>query len=269
MVYCIQAGNGGFAVSHQFQPQTDENGVTKYVCRCCGLEEGCPHEHTEPRDKEDGTCGEFCLDCQTFPYETHPHMWEYSFGPDSAEHTKTCTSCGRTETESHVWDTTKTEGEGCEEPGSIHSVCTLCGMEKDEQTPPPGHNYSDFGADEYAHWTVCAVCGQEEPGSRAAHAYVLQGGRWVCTGCGLEHGENGVDCPGELVLTEHDCRHKAYVCSHCGLRFCEEGEFDDHVYKDGFCTVGGAPDPNPAAPPPEKPDPENPEPDPEVPDPEP
>ena len=267
--YCIQAGNGGFAVSHQFQPQTDENGVTKYVCRCCGLEEGCPHAHTEPRDKEDGTCGEFCLDCQTFPYETHPHMWEYSFGPDSAEHTKTCTSCGRTETEPHVWDTTKTEGEGCEEPGSIHSVCTLCGMEKDEQTPPPGHNYSDFGADEYAHWTVCAVCGQEEPGSRAAHAYALQSGRWVCTGCGLEHGENGVDCPGELILTEHDCRHRAYVCSHCGLRFCEEGEFDDHVYKDGFCTICGAPDPNPAAPPPEKPDPENPEPDPEVPDPEP
>lgn len=49
----------------------------------------------------------------------------------------------------------------------------------------------------------------------------------------------------------------------------KKASLTNHVYKDGFCTICGAPDPNPAAPPPEKPDPENPEPDPEVPDPEP
>ena len=266
--YCIQAGNGGFVINHQFEMQTDENGAAKYVCRCCGLEEGCPHEHMEIRDKEDGTCGEFCLDCQTFPYETHPHTWEYSCEPDSTEHTKTCASCGRTETEAHVWDMTKTEGSSCEEPGNIHSVCDLCGMEKDEEIPAPGHNYSELNADEYEHWNVCSVCGQEEPGSRAAHSYLPQGSRWVCSGCGLEHGANGVDCPGELVLTEHDCRHRIYVCSHCHLSFREDGEFDDHVYEDGFCVVCGAPDPDAVQPPdPENPDPE--EPDPDNPDPEP
>ena len=111
----------------------------------------------------------------------------------------------------------------------------------------------------------------------ARHTYVKGAYDWTCTCCGLEHGAAGVDCPGTLEMTAHDCQHRVYVCTHCRLTFEEYGEFDDHTYVDGFCTVCGHkdpdfvepdpdPDPDPGSSPDPDPDPEpdpTPEPDPE------
>ena len=141
-------------------------------------------------------------------------------------------------------------------------------MEKDEEIEPLAHSYTDAQADEYEHWRVCANCGEEQPGSRGTHTYVKGTYDWVCTGCNLEHGAAGVDCPGTLELTSHDCQHRSYVCSYCHLHFEETGEFDDHTYVDGYCIICHKEDPDYVTP---DPDPEptpGPDPDPD-PDPDP
>ena len=270
--YCVQASNGRISVNHDYVSQTGADGKTVYQCAHCGLSTGCKHTHTEIRaDAEDPAlgCGTYCTDCGEYVGEIKPHDWTFSYEPDSTQHTKTCQNCGREEIEDHVWDTRKTKDPTCSEPGILHSSCE-CGMEKDEEIDPLEHSYTDVQADEYVHWHVCANCGEEQPGSRAPHTYVMGTYDWVCTGCNLEHGVAGVDCPGTLEMTEHDCQHRIYVCTYCRLTFEEYGEFDDHTYVDGICIICRKEDPDYVAPDPD-PDPApGPDPDPDpTPDPDP
>lgn len=270
--YCVQASNGRISVSHDYVSQTGADGKTVYQCAHCGLSTGCKHTHTEIRaDAEDPAlgCGTYCTDCGEYVGEIKPHDWTFSYEPDSTQHTKTCQNCGREEIEDHVWDTRKTKDPTCSEPGILHSSCE-CGMEKEEEIDPLEHSYTDVQADEYVHWHVCANCGEEQPGSRAPHTYVMGTYDWVCTGCNLEHGVAGVDCPGTLEMTEHDCQHRIYVCTYCRLTFEEYGEFDDHTYVDGICIICRKEDPDYVAPDPD-PDPApGPDPDPDpTPDPDP
>lgn len=278
--YCVQAMNGIISVNHTYVQETGADGKTVYQCSHCGYSTGCKHAHTEVRaDAEDPArgCGTYCTDCGEYVGEIQPHDWTFSYESDSTQHTKTCRNCGREETEDHVWETKKTKDPTCSEAGLLHSSCE-CGMEKDEEIEPLAHSYTDAQADEYEHWRVCANCGEEQPGSRGTHTYVKGTYDWVCTGCNLEHGAAGVDCPGTLELTSHDCQHRSYECSYCHLHFEETGEFDDHTYVDGYCIicrkedpdyVTPDPDPNPGPDPDPDPDPD-PTPTPELgPDPEP
>lgn len=270
--YCVQASNGRISVNHDYVSQTGADGKTVYQCAHCGLSTGCKHTHTEIRaDAEDPAlgCGTYCTDCGEYVGEIKPHDWTFSYEPDSTQHIKTCQNCGREEIEDHVWETRKTKDPTCSEPGILHSSCE-CGMEKDEEIDPLEHSYTDVQADEYVHWHVCANCGEEQPGSRAPHTYVMGTYDWVCTGCNLEHGVAGVDCPGTLEMTEHDCQHRIYVCTYCRLTFEEYGEFDDHTYVDGICIICRKEDPDYVAPDPD-PDPApGPDPDPDpTPDPDP
>ena len=276
--YCVQASNGHISVNHAYVQETGADGKTVYQCSHCGYSTGCKHTHTEVRaDAEDPArgCGTYCTDCGEYVGEIQPHDWTFSYEPDSTQHTKTCQNCGREETEDHVWETKKTKDPTCSEAGLLHSSCE-CGMEKDEEIAPLEHSYTDAQADEYEHWRVCANCGEEQPGSRGTHTYVKGTYDWVCTGCNLEHGAAGVDCPGTLELTSHDCQHRSYVCSYCHLHFEETGEFDDHTYVDGYCIICRkedpdyvTPDPDPEPTPGPDPDPD-PDPDPTpTPDPEP
>ncbi len=248
--YCVTARDGSIYVNHEFQEAAQADGTIKYVCRCCGLVEGCPHAHTEPRDDGEGKCGTWCLDCQSFTGPLKEHEWEYSFEEDSEEHKKTCRNCGLEETEAHEWrkgvDTAT-----CTEPGVIEKICELCNARQEEQTPAKGHSASgqwtietDIERNGPVHYQLCTACGEEIAETRGQHTYVYDavGDCWVCTVCQSMH---DWDCGGELQLVSGDCTYQRFVCSRCGLSLERTGRFEEgHHFENGVCTLCGTPDPN-------------------------
>ena len=255
--YCVTAENGDFDVEHRFEAVEQDDGTTSFVCRCCGMVEGCPHENTEPRDNGNGTCGTWCLDCESYVGELKEHDWEYAFEDGAEEHTRTCKNCGLAETETHEWirgEDTAT----CTQPGTVHKFCDICGAETEEETPAKGHSSSgkwSFEPGGSQHYQICASCGEEIAGTRGEHDYEYDevAGDWICSVCEAIH---DWDCEGELRLKEGDCQHEAYVCARCGLTLVRTGEFETrHRFEHGVCTICGKRDPEYVDPEPE-PDPE-------------
>ena len=241
--YCISAANGSFSVNHQYETVTNDDGSVSYKCRCCGTVQECPHEHTEWRDNGDGTCGEFCTDCNKYTGELTEHQWEYTQDQAGENHIKTCKSCHAEESEAHDW-IRGTDTATCTEPGSVDLECEICGFKKTEATPAKGHIYSDrWEVTAGEHYQKCQVCGLEIEGTRGSHAYVDDGmGGWECSVCRAYH---DWDCGGSLTQTSGDCTHKTYVCGSCGLTFVKYGSF--HTYENGICTVCGAAEPSHAS----------------------
>lgn len=232
--YCVQLVNGRFEVNHQWEEKKTEEGAKKFVCKCCGLEQDCPHEHIEYRDNDDGTCGEYCLDCETYPYGTKAHTWDYSFEPDSEQHKKTCTVCKLEEMEDHDWDETEDEGT-CKDggkPAVLHRKCKLCKMEKDTELEVPAHKFEKIKSNERGHWKVCSVCGMPEAGTTEApeveaHSYIYDGKNWICSVC---NGRHAWLCKGKLTEKERDCEHLVCVCSGCGAEFREDFKTPEHKF---------------------------------------
>lgn len=254
--YCVTAMDGAFYVNHNYEEVTQDDGTTAYVCRCCGIIEGCPHENTEPRDNGDGTCGTWCLDCESYVGELKEHEWEYTFEDGVDEHIKTCKNCGLEEREQHEW-TVGEDTATCTEPGTVHKECEICGAQTDEETPAKGHSSSgkwEYEPNGSEHYQICKTCGEEIEATRGEHTYKYDeiGDCWICSVCQAIH---EWECDGELELVDGDCTHEVYVCSSCGLTFERTGEFEAHNYVDGSCTVCGKRDPDYVEPEPE-PDPE-------------
>ena len=255
--YCVTAADGDFDVEHSFEAVPQSDGTTKFVCRCCGIAEGCPHENTEPRDNGDGTCGTWCLDCGAFTGPLTEHSWEYRFEEGAEEHSKVCKSCGLEELERHDWILGE-DSATCTEAGTVHKRCDICGAETEEETPAKGHSSSgkwDFEPGGSEHYQLCASCKQEIAGTRGRHDYEYDeiSGCWICSVCEAIH---EWDCEGELRLKEGDCQHEVYVCARCGLTLVRTGEFETrHRFENGVCTVCKTRDPEYIEPEPE-PDPE-------------
>lgn len=265
--YCVTGLDGRLEVEHSYEAVPQSDGTTKFVCSCCGIAEGCPHENTEPRDNGDGTCGVWCFDCGSFTGPLTEHSWEYRFEDGAEEHSKVCTNCRREEWERHDWIRGE-DSATCTEPGIVHKFCDICGARAEEETPAKGHSSSgrwDFEPGGPEHYQLCKSCGQEIAGTRGRHDYEYDevAGDWICSVCNAAH---DWDCEGELRLKEGDCQHEAYVCARCGLTLVRTGEFETrHRFENGVCTVCGNRDPEYVEPEPE-PEPEpgiEPEPDPE------
>lgn len=255
--YCAHAGDGTITVSHEYEQVRAEDGTSRYVCRCCGLEAACAHEHTLWRDLEDGTCANFCEDCGEQLLAATAHEMRYTPDTDADTHTGTCERCGASESAAHEWSPGE-DSATCLEGGSVASDCAVCGAHKEESTPPKGHsgqNVSYHNARE--HWRQCQLCGEEIENSREEHLYVYDAAEedWVCA-CGVLHGWDGCAEEASLTLVSASCRELVWHCAHCGLTLRQTGTFEEyHTYENGICTTCGDADPDYLPP---QPDPEEP-----------
>ena len=262
--YCITCMNGSWSVHHSYETVTAEDGTTKYVCRSCGMVEGCPHEHKEYQNQGDGTCVQVCKDCGEKIGVPRAHELEYTADEGADTHTAKCKNCGFTERSPHEWKEL-TDTATCTEAGVKTFKCEICNAQKEEESPAAGHkpqNVWIVDEDHKHHYQECQICHEKLMDTYDVHHYDPYGDDWQCSVCGQIH---GFDCDGTLVpdAAQSTCKHLVGYCSDCGLlleKFGALGEFADyHTFSEGVCTTCGAidqtytpptdpdptPDPNP------------------------
>lgn len=262
--YCITCLNGSWSVHHSYETVTAEDGTTKYVCRSCGMVEGCPHEHKEYQNQGDGTCVQVCKDCGEKIGVPRAHELEYTADEGADTHTAKCKNCGFTERSPHEWKEL-TDTATCTEAGVKTFKCEICNAQKEEESPAAGHkpqNVWIVDEDHKHHYQECQICHEKLMDTYDVHHYDPYGDDWQCSVCGQIH---GFDCDGTLVpdAAQSTCKHLVGYCSDCGLlleKFGALGEFADyHTFSEGVCTTCGAidqtytpptdpdptPDPNP------------------------
>ncbi len=132
-----------------------------------------------------------------------------------------------------------------------HAMFMIETPENENADPECTHEYTEKKHDASEHWTVCAKCKAEQPGSRENH----KGGTATCTAkpkcsvCGTEYGKaNGHGTTEVRNAKTASCTEKGYTgdtyCKVCGDKI-KSGTATDkkaHTYKDGKCTVCGTAD---------------------------
>ena len=186
--YCVTATNKDITPRHQMEEVEDPDGSVRYVCRCCGMVQDCPHAHMTYKDLEDGTHILLCEDCQAVIGDPLPHNWTYDAGDTEDSHV--CAECGATE--QHFWKEVEgTNTATCTEPGVRTVRCSVCGMEKEEEVEAKGHTTDNMWVTPpWGHYQKCSVC--EEEINRGDHEYVYESGTnwedYICRICDASHG---------------------------------------------------------------------------------
>lgn len=244
--YCITCLNGSWSVHHSYETVTAEDGTTKYVCRSCGMVEGCPHEHKEYQDQGGGMCVQVCKDCGETIGVPRAHELEYTADEGADTHTAKCKNCGFTEQSPHEWGEPITNTATCTEAGVKTFKCEICNAQKEEESPAAGHkpqNVWIIDEDHKHHYQECQICHEKLMDTYGEHYYVPYGDDWKCDVCGQIH---FFECDGTLVpdAAQSTCKHLVGYCSDCGLlleKFGALGEFADyHTFSEGVCTTCGA-----------------------------
>ena len=240
--YCVEGRNGTIYVNHRWETAEDPDGSIRYVCRCCGMVQDCPHAHTTYKDLEDGTHILLCEDCQAAIGDPLPHNWTYDAGDTEDSHV--CAECGAAER--HFWKEVEgTNTATCTEPGVRTVKCSICGMEKEEEVEAKGHTMDNrWNNTASEHYQKCSTCGEEF--GRGSHEYVYEPGigweDYACRICGELH---EFLCGGTLTIQEATCQKIVYHCDSCGYDMTKPGTFDEyHDYVDGICQYCGAEDPD-------------------------
>lgn len=240
--YCAEGRNGTIYVNHRWETAEDPDGSVRYVCRCCGMVQDCPHAHTTYKDLEDGTHILLCEDCQAAIGDPLPHNWTYAAGDTEDSHV--CAECGAAE--QHFWKEVEgTNTATCTEPGVRTVRCSVCGMEKEEEAEAKGHTLDNrWNHTALEHYQKCSTCGEEF--GRGSHEYVYEPGigweDYACRICGELH---EFLCGGALTIQEATCQKIVYHCDSCGYDMTKPGTFDEyHNYVDGICQYCGGEDPN-------------------------
>jgi len=229
--YCVTAMNGSYYVNHQMEVIENSDGSRSYVCHCCGLVEGCVHEHTKVNNLGDGTHVLFCEDCQEPIGNAELHTWV------SEENIHTCSGCGATE--EHQWK--EVEGSNtaaCTQAGVRTVCCRICALTKEEESPAKGHSLDKaWKHTKTEHYQQCSECREVIEESRGRHQYVYheKDNDWYCKIC--EAGHDWDYCGNQnLTQTAVNCQTMEYICGECGLSFIKEGNFTEyHSYQDGYC----------------------------------
>ena len=238
--YCVEGRNGTIYVNHRWETAEDPDGSIRYVCRCCGMVQDCPHAHMTYKDLEDGTHILLCEDCQAAIGDPLPHNWTYAAGDTEDSHV--CAECGATE--QHFWKEVEgTNTATCTEPGVRIVKCSICGMEKKEEVEAKGHttdNRWNHTASE--HYQKCSTCGEEFDRGNHEYTYSEDWDEYECRICHVLHEEI---CGGALTIQEATCQKIVYHCDSCGYDMTKPGTFDEyHDYVDGICQYCGGEDPN-------------------------
>ncbi len=238
--YCVEGRNRTIYVNHRWETAEDPDGSVRYVCRCCGMVQDCPHAHMTYKDLEDGTHILLCEDCQAAIGDPLPHNWTYAAGDTEDSHV--CAECGAAE--QHFWKEVEgTNTATCTEPGVRIVKCSICGMEKEEEVEAKGHttdNRWNHTASE--HYQKCSTCGEEFDRGNHEYTYSEDWDEYECRICHVLHEEI---CGGALTIQEATCQKIVYHCDSCGYDMTKPGTFDKyHNYVDGICQYCGAEDPN-------------------------
>lgn len=238
--YCVEGRNGTIYVNHRWETAEDPDGSIRYVCRCCGMVQNCPHAHTTYKDLEDGTHILLCEDCQAAIGDPLPHNWTYAAGDTEDNHV--CAECGATE--QHFWKEVEgTNTATCTEPGVRIVKCSICGMEKEEEAEAKGHTLDNrWNHTALEHYQKCSTCGEEFDRGNHEYTYSEDWDEYECRICHVLHEEI---CGGALTIQEATCQKIVYHCDSCGYDMTKPGTFDEyHNYVDGICQYCGGEDPN-------------------------
>lgn len=238
--YCVEGRNGKIYVNHRWETAEDPDGSVRYVCRCCGMVQDCPHAHMTYKDLEDGTHILLCEDCQAVIGDPLPHNWTYDAGDTEDSHV--CAECGAAE--QHFWKEVEgTNTATCTEPGVRTVRCSVCGMEKEEEAEAKGHTLDNrWNHTALEHYQKCSTCGEEFGCGNHEYTYSEDWDDYECRICHVLHEEI---CGGALTIQEATCQRIVYHCDSCGYDMTKPGTFDEyHDYVDGFCRYCGAEDPD-------------------------
>lgn len=238
--YCVEGRNGKIYVNHRWETAEDPDGSVRYVCRCCGMVQDCPHAHMTYKDLEDGTHILLCEDCQAVIGDPLPHNWTYDAGDTEDSHV--CAECGAAE--QHFWKEVEgTNTATCTEPGVRTVRCSVCGMEKEEEAEAKGHTLDNrWNHTALEHYQKCSTCGEEFGRGNHEYTYSEDWDDYECRICHVLHEEI---CGGALTIQEATCQRIVYHCDSCGYDMTKPGTFDEyHDYVDGFCRYCGAEDPD-------------------------
>lgn len=238
--YCVEGRNGTIYVNHRWETAEDPDGSVRYVCRCCGMVQNCPHAHMTYKDLEDGTHILLCEDCQAVIGDPLPHNWTYDAGDTEDSHV--CAECGAAE--QHFWKEVEgTNTATCTEPGVRTVRCSICGMEKEEEAEAKGHTLDNrWNHTALEHYQKCSTCGEEFGRGNHEYTYSEDWDDYECRICHVLHEEI---CGGALTIQEATCQRIVYHCDSCGYDMTKPGTFDEyHDYVDGFCRYCGAEDPD-------------------------
>ena len=238
--YCVEGRNGTIYVNHRWETAEDPDGSVRYVCRCCGMVQDCPHAHMTYKDLEDGTHILLCEDCQAAIGDPLPHNWTYAAGDTEDSHV--CAECGAAER--HFWKEVEgTNTATCTEPGVRTVRCSVCGMEKEEEAEAKGHTLDNrWNHTALEHYQKCSTCGEEFDRGNHEYTYSEDWDEYECRICHVLHEEI---CGGALTIQEATCQRIVYHCDSCGYDMTKPGTFDEyHDYVDGFCRYCGAEDPD-------------------------
>ena len=238
--YCVEGRNGTIYVNHRWETAEDADGSVRYVCRCCGMVQDCPHAHMTYKDLEDGTHILLCEDCQAAIGDPLPHNWTYAAGDTEDSHV--CVECGAAE--QHFWKEVEgTNTATCTEPGVRTVRCSVCGMEKEEEAEAKGHTMDNrWNHTASEHYQKCSTCGEEFDRGNHEYTYSEDWDEYECRICHVLHEEI---CGGALTIQEATCQKIVYHCDSCGYDMTKTGTFDEyHDYVDGICQYCGAEDPN-------------------------
>lgn len=103
--------------------------------------------------------------CTTCIQENCTHSYGDWSSSGSDKHSRTCSKCGKQETESHSWKTDQVTKEAtCKQTGSQEQTCTVCKAQRTDTIPKTDdHDYGDWEylSDDF-HQRVCAFCGGKE-----------------------------------------------------------------------------------------------------------
>lgn len=238
--YCVEGRNGTIYVNHRWETAEDPDGSVRYVCRCCGMVQDCPHAHMTYKDLEDGTHILLCEDCQAVIGDPLPHNWTYDAGDTEDSHV--CAECGAAE--QHFWKEVEgTNTATCTEPGVRTVRCSVCGMEKEEEAEAKGHTLDNrWNHTALEHYQKCSTCGEEFGRGNHEYTYSEDWDDYECRICHVLHEEI---CGGALTIQEATCQRIVYHCDSCGYDMTKPGTFDEyHDYVDGICQYCGGEDPN-------------------------
>ena len=238
--YCVEGRNGTIYVNHRWETAEDPDGSVRYVCRCCGMVQDCPHAHMTYKDLEDGTHILLCEDCQAVIGDPLPHNWTYDAGDTEDSHV--CAECGAAE--QHFWKEVEgTNTATCTEPGVRTVRCSVCGMEKEEEAEAKGHTLDNrWNHTALEHYQKCSTCGEEFGRGNHEYTYSEDWDDYECRICHVLHEEI---CGGALMIQEATCQRIVYHCDSCGYDMTKPGTFDEyHNYVDGICQYCGGEDPN-------------------------
>ncbi len=115
---------------------------------------------SESRDV-DGGKNSFNSDSATVTVNCATHSYGDWAKADGSNHSRTCSACGKAETQKHGWNGgTVTKEASCKEAGTKSFTCTTCDATKTEDIPKTNdHKYGAWSKkDDSSHQRTCSVC---------------------------------------------------------------------------------------------------------------